>query len=644
MEKKQKKNVHSILLLLCDLAWVCIAALFVFLVNPSKSEFYSFGDILGHVLLAAPILFCSRYLWGVYSYVWRYGRSMLNVKLMVADTIAGVVYYIVQRIVPIESTRFIRALCFFALILLGSLGMRQYYQYLYEVSSRHSKTASFTRKLTYHVFGIKIDPNKNMDKARKINIAIVGAGRIGVNLMEDLIQNPSSAYEPVLFIDNDRVKTGRSINGIPILHESEIDNEVLAHYEVQEIVLAIRNLDAKERKELFDFYKQTGRKLMTYDYPLATATDSNGKLQLREFDVGDLLFRQQKSVMSTKAKEYYRDKIVLITGGGGSIGSELCRQVAKRHPKQLIILDICENGAYDVQQELKVKYRSEVDVRIEIVSVCNRIGLERVFTEYHPDIVIHAAAHKHVPLMEKNCIEAVENNVFGTLNVVQLSEKYGVERMMMVSTDKAVNPTNVMGATKRMCEMIVQSHAAADETVRGKTTFSITRFGNVLGSAGSVIPLFKRQIAAGGPITLTDDRITRFFMTIPEASSLVLEAGAMARNGELFVLDMGEPVRIRDLAENMIRLSGLSVGTDIEIVTTGLRPGEKLYEELLVKTEEMDRTENEMIFIERDAPRTLDEIAGKLDTLKAATKSDSDQAVKDALKTVVPTYKEPVEM
>ena len=305
-------------------------------------------------------------------------------------------------------------------------------------------------------------------------------------------------------------------------------------------------------------------------------------------------------------------------------------------PKKIIILDIYENGAYDVQQELKIAYGNKLDLQIEICSITHRKALECVFERYHPQIVINAAAHKHVPLMEHNCIEAIYNNVFGTKNLVELCEEYHAERFMMVSTDKAVNPTNVMGATKRMCEMIVQS-----ASTHGTVKYSATRFGNVLGSAGSVIPLFKRQIANGGPVTITDKRIIRYFMTIPEASQLVLQSGALANNGELFVLDMGQPVKILDLAENMIRLSGVQ---GIEVKEIGLRPGEKLYEELLVKTEELDKTDNSMIFIERDTPHSADEIQNKLKMLQDACDTGDDQMAKDVLRKVVPTFRKPEEV
>lgn len=347
-------------------------------------------------------------------------------------------------------------------------------------------------------------------------------------------------------------------------------------------------------------------------------------------------YRKPIAVADERTNAYYKGKTVLITGGGGSIGSELCRQLAKMAPKKIIILDIYENGAYDVQQELKIAYGNKLDLQIEICSITHRKALECVFERYHPQIIINAAAHKHVPLMEHNCIEAIYNNVFGTKNLVELCEEYHAERFMMVSTDKAVNPTNVMGATKRMCEMIVQS-----ASTHGTVKYSATRFGNVLGSAGSVIPLFKRQIANGGPVTITDKRIIRYFMTIPEASQLVLQSGALAHNGELFVLDMGQPVKILDLAENMIRLSGVQGITVQEI---GLRPGEKLFEELLVKTEELDKTDNSMIFIERDTPLSAEVIQDKLNLLQEACDTGDDQMAKETLRKVVPTFKKPEEV
>ncbi len=355
------------------------------------------------------------------------------------------------------------------------------------------------------------------------------------------------------------------------------------------------------------------------------------RLSMREFDTEKLLFRKPIEMHGEKLQAYYKDKIILITGGGGSIGSELSVQLAKTGPRRLVILDICENGAYDVEQSIRLAYGNSLDVAVEIVSICNRRGLERVFCRHRPQIVINAAAHKHVPLMEKNCIEAVENNVFGTENLISLCEKYSAERFIMISTDKAVNPTSVMGATKRMCEMLVRS-----ASLYGRVKYSSTRFGNVLGSAGSVIPLFKKQIEAGGPITLTDRRAVRYFMTLSEAAGLVLQSGAIAENGELFVLDMGEPIKVLDLALCMLRLSGAS---GIKIEETGLRPGEKLCEELLTGTEGLEKTENSLIFIEHDTACTRVEIEEKLSLLRSACDSGDDDLVRRALKIAVPTYR-----
>ncbi|MGM9561068.1 MAG: UDP-N-acetylglucosamine 4,6-dehydratase family protein, partial [Phascolarctobacterium sp.] len=382
-----------------------------------------------------------------------------------------------------------------------------------------------------------------------------------------------------------------------------------------------------------------GYKVKVYDFSVTDVAKS-GKRVLREFDIEELLFRQPIVVNNELVSSYYKDKVILVTGGGGSIGSEMCRQVAKMQPKQVIALDIYENGVYDLQQELHLRYGASLNFKVEIANICSKSAMTRVMEEYHPDIVIHAAAHKHVPLMEKNCIEAVENNVFGTLNVIELCEQYSVGRFMMVSTDKAVNPTNIMGATKRMCEIIARAHSAVSKT----TVFSDTRFGNVLGSAGSVIPLFKRQIANGGPITITDKRIIRYFMTIPEASQLVLHSGAIAKNGELFVLDMGQPIKIYDLAVNMIKLSGLEPFRDIDIIETGLRPGEKLYEELLVKSETLQTTDNKLVFIEKDEPISMDDLQQRLALLRKAVYSNDDKKVREAMHIVVPTFRTPEEV
>lgn len=610
--------------------------------------------ILGHyvsrtgnsmLLLVQPVLIfaltnVSRLIFKINSQVWRYGGIQSYIKLLCSDACAFLIHFAANRLllpgefrIPVETE-----ISVFSLDLLAVLSIRMVYRYAYKFGNQQNSLGKILRTvLKIASFGsinpISIPGNK------QIKVAIIGAGSVGINLAEELLQNTSSAYVPVCFIDTDKEKIGREIHYLPVLPESDAAIADLEQYGVQEVIFAFPAASGEKRKELYDYYSNAGYKIKVYDYP-SVENATGKKRHLREFDPEELLFRKSIDIINGSTRDFYKDKVILITGGGGSIGSELCRQIAKMSPRQIIILDIYENGAYDVQQELRIKYGKEIDIRVEIVSVTNKKSFEKVFEEYHPDIVLNAAAHKHVPLMEKNCIEAIENNVFGTLNTVELCEQYGVKRMIMVSTDKAVNPTNVMGATKRMCEMIVQAHSAVSES----TTFSTTRFGNVLGSAGSVIPLFKKQIAVGGPITITDKRIIRYFMTIPEASQLVLTSGAMAKNGELFVLDMGSPVKILDLAINMIRLSGMVPYKDIEIVETGLRPGEKLYEELLVKSENLDKTDNELIFVERDAPYSIEEIEEKLNILRAACETRSDEEARLALMSVVPTFRKPEEV
>ena len=583
-----------------------------------------------HTLLSFVCIFAMRFLGNIYRQIWRYGGIQCYIKLITVDAIAFWILYPAERILITEHLSFVRLLAISCMNLLGALTMRMFYRYAFKCGNNMTPFGRFLNFLLKIFAGKKVTGERKTE-AEKINIAIIGAGRVGVSLAEELMNNAASAYTPRCFVDVNRDKIGRDIHGIPVFLEDETVIARLKSFEIQEIVIAIPDLADQKKKALYEQYKNAGYKIKVYDYPTMQTADS--KRHLREFDIEELLFRKPISVNDERTLSYYRGKVILITGGGGSIGSELCRQLAKMDPKQIIILDIYENGAYDVQQELRIAYAGKLDVRIEIMSITNKSAVAKVFRTYHPQIVINAAAHKHVPLMEHNCVEAVQNNVFGTKNVIELCEEYGAERFMMVSTDKAVNPTNVMGATKRMCEMLVQS-----ASTHGRVKYSATRFGNVLGSAGSVIPLFRKQIANGGPVTLTDKRIIRYFMTIPEASQLVLVSGAMANNGELFVLDMGQPVRILDLAENMIRLSGVR---GIEIVETGLRPGEKLYEELLVKTEELDKTDNSLIFIERDTPLSADEINKKIAILASACSTEDDDLVRNALMEVVPTFRKP---
>ena len=575
----------------------------------------------------------------VYSMIIRYGGVHVYMRLFATDLVALLCYYPVKYGLQLEHMTSQRWLIIILLNLLGAVGMRLMYRYCYRFGVRRTKKGEFLRWLLLLFAGDEVMKERRNENKR-IRIAILGAGRLGAVLADELLSNDSAAYVPVCFIDQDQSKVGREIMGLPVLAEGEESIEDLKDYGVQEVVFAITNIINTKKDTLFKLYKAAGYKVKVYDFSVADVARS-GKRMLREFDIDELLFRQPIVVNNELVNNYYKDKVILVTGGGGSIGSEMCRQVAKMHPKQVIALDIYENGVYDLQQELRLLYGNKLNFKVEIASICSEAAMRRVMEEYHPQIIIHAAAHKHVPLMEKNCIEAVENNVFGTLNVIELCEEYGAERFMMVSTDKAVNPTNIMGATKRMCEIIARAHSAKKGN---KVVFSDTRFGNVLGSAGSVIPLFKRQIANGGPITLTDKRIIRYFMTIPEASQLVLHSGAIAKNGELFVLDMGQPVKIYDLAINMIKLSGLEPFRDIDIIETGLRPGEKLYEELLVKSETLHKTDNDLIFIEKDEPISIDDLNNRLEVLREALASNDDEAVRAAMRKVVPTYRNPEEV
>lgn len=629
--KKQKNNRLRVPLAFYDLIIFMFADLVLFVLYQGGGNLSTRG-MLRQSLLAFSFIFGCRFVGKIYRQIWRYGGIQCYIRLLMADFVAGLLYMVIEQMLPIQHISFAKLLAFVCVNTLGSLAIRMVYRYAYKCGNQNDWIGKILRFLL-RVFGggvtTEADPN-----SRKIKIAIIGAGSVGVTLAEDLMNNPKAEYVPRCFIDSDKSKAGRDIHGLSVMTENEATLEELRKHHIQEVVLAIPNMMAERKKDLYEYYTNAGFQLKVYDFPFLQAPGR--KRQLREFDIEELLFRKPVDMLDEKTAEYYKGKVVLITGGGGSIGSELCRQVIKMHPKQIIILDIYENSAYDIQQGLKFAYKNQVDIQVEIVSITNHAGLARVFEEYHPQIVIHAAAHKHVPLMEKNCIEAVENNVFGTLNVIQCCEEYGAERFMMVSTDKAVNPTNVMGATKRMCEMIAMCYSTF-----GHVKYSATRFGNVLGSAGSVITLFKRQIAAGGPLTVTDKRIIRYFMTIPEASQLVLQSGALANNGELFVLDMGKPVKIWDLAENMIKLSGVQ---DIDIVEVGLRPGEKLYEELLIQTETLEKTENSLIFIEKDEPITKEMLAEKLEILKEACATGDDDKVREAMRCVVPTFKRPEEV
>ena len=474
--------------------------------------------------------------------------------------------------------------------------------------------------------------NKYRNIKTSNNVMIIGAGEATNVIMREIQSSSYLANSNIAcIIDDDRRKVGKYIRGVKVIGTRDKIKEAAKLYDIDEIIFAIPSASNEVKRDILNICKETDCTLKILPGVYQMVDGEINVNSIRNVDVLDLLGRDPIEVDIESIMGYVKDKVIMVTGGGGSIGSELCRQLVSHKPKQLIIFDIYENNAYDIQQELKINY-PDANVVTLIGSIRNVSRLESVFAQYKPDIVYHAAAHKHVPLMEVSPDEAVKNNVVGTWNVARMADKYGVKKFVMISTDKAVNPTNVMGATKRICEMIVQTYNEIS-----KTDFVAVRFGNVLGSNGSVIPLFKKQIEAGGPVTVTDPNIIRYFMTIPEAVSLVLQAGAYAKGGEIFILDMGEPVKIDDLAKNLIRLSGYTLGVDMEIKYTGLRPGEKLYEELLMKEEGLQETDNKLIHIGKPIEFDKENFFDNLEKLKEEAYSETGN-IREYLKKVVDTY------
>lgn len=467
------------------------------------------------------------------------------------------------------------------------------------------------------------------------NIMLIGAGDAGRLIINEVNSSDQLHAKVVCAIDDDPQKNGTFLRGVQIVGGRDKIIESVEKYNVHQIIMAMPSISMTEQKEILEICKETGCNMKILPGIYQFINDEVSVKKLRDVQIEDLLGREPIKTNLDLVLSYVQGQTVLVTGGGGSIGSEICRQIAAHDPKKLIILDIYENTTYDLQQEL-VRNFPEVDLSVLIGSVRNTHRVEQIFEKYKPDIVFHAAAHKHVPLMEKSPNEAIKNNVFGTLNCARSANKWGAKRFVLISTDKAVNPTNIMGATKRICEMIIQ---AMSRTTQG-TEFVAVRFGNVLGSNGSVIPLFREQIKAGGPVTVTDKNIIRYFMTIPEAVSLVLQAGAYAKGGEIFVLDMGEPVKIDDLARNLIKLSGFRPDEDIKIVYTGLRPGEKLYEEMLMDEEGLQETENKLIHIGKPIEFNDEKFFADLVKLKEFAYEDNG-AGKKMVKEMVPTYQVP---
>ncbi|MBB6713537.1 nucleoside-diphosphate sugar epimerase/dehydratase [Clostridium gasigenes] len=471
----------------------------------------------------------------------------------------------------------------------------------------------------------------SLDQSR---VMVIGAGSAGTMIVNEMLARRELKLNPIVLVDDSKYKQGKRISGLKVEGGRNQIQMLVKEKDIDTIILAIPTISTKDKKEILEICKNCNCKIKIvpgiYEIIRGDATVS----KVKDVSVEDLLGREPVLLDNKGISEYLKDRVIIITGGGGTIGSELCRQIAVYKPKTLIIFDIYENNAYDIQNELKYKYPN-LDLKVLIGSVRDKKRLQQVFRLYNVDVVFHAAAHKHVPLMEESPQEAIKNNVFGTLNIAEVANEFNVKKFVLISTDKAVNPTNVMGATKRVCEMIIQAMNSVS-----KTEFVAVRFGNVLGSNGSVIPLFKKQIENGGPLTLTHENIIRYFMLIPEAAQLVLQTGQFAKGGEIFVLDMGKPVKIYDLAVDLIRLSGLDPNTDIEIKVIGLRPGEKLYEELLMSEEGLIETIHNKIHIGKPTFESMDKLNEKLNELKKLLDEDSNELIKEKMKLIVPTYKE----
>ena len=569
-------------------------------------------------LLSIVTMLASFFFFKIYKRMWQYFIARDYADFMKAFAIAKLVTYTCFSFIWFEYTRAFITWAFLDAVI----------SFVWIVATRGLVF------IGYYLWKKKIIAEKNLEQGKKKKVMIIGAGGAAMRLISELKSATNSArYTVVALIDDSKRKQGEMLYGVKVCGGRDDIVRVAKELDVDEIYFAVPSATESTKKDILEICNKTGCVLKTLPRITAIKDNQNIENQLRKVDYTDLLGREQIKPDLSGAFELLKDKTVLVTGGGGSIGGELVRQiVGSGVAKNVIIFEIAENGAYEIQQELRRKY-PEAKLTVLIGSVRDEKRLCEVFEEYRPDVVYHAAAHKHVPLMEDSPKEAVKNNVYGTFNLAKTADKYGVKRFVMISTDKAVNPTNVMGATKRICEMIVQSF-----NKKSNTDFVAVRFGNVLGSNGSVIPLFKEQIESGGPVTVTHPDIIRYFMLIPEAVSLVLQAGANAKGGEIFILDMGSPVKIRELAENLIRLSGHIPGEDIEIKYTGLRDGEKLYEELLISEEGIQKTESNLIYVARPMEFDSEKLFLRLDEMKKDIETASNKEIVDVIKELVPTF------
>ena len=610
---------RRVVLIVYDILSVILASYMSLLIRyefqPSEIPDYFYLPVMEALPLTVAVTLAMFWLFRLYDSLWAFAGETELQNLVFANVSAAVLNVGVLHLNRHDIQAVPKSYYFLYMFLMISL--------------------TFVSRFSYRFLrGVK---HKNANRSNATNVMVIGAGEAGNIIVREILNSHYSTMSLKCLIDDSQDKWGKYIQGVKVVGGREQIPEAVEQYDIDEIIVAIPSLSRAQMKGILDICKETKCKMRTLPgiYQLVNGEVSVSKLH--DVEVEDLLGRDPVKVDLDSIIGYVQGKVVCVTGGGGSIGSELCRQIAGHHPRQLILIDIYENSAYDVQQELRRRY-PDLDLVVLIASVRNEKRINWIFDKYRPDIVYHAAAHKHVPLMEVSPCESIKNNVFGTFNTAMAAAACGTERFVMISTDKAVNPTNIMGASKRICEMIIQvfnRHYACN--------FVAVRFGNVLGSNGSVIPLFKKQIAAGGPVTVTDPNIIRYFMTIPEAVSLVLQAGAYARGGEIFILDMGEPVRILNLAENLIKLSGYKVGEDIKIVFTGLRPGEKLYEEMLMNEEGMKDTANRQIHIGKPLEINEEKFFVQLQRLKEAAYEES-PAIRELVREIVPTYRKNTEV
>ena len=590
---KKLKTHRKLLLFLCDFCLWNVSYYISFVVNKSSFILKGWEEPFMWGLLFINIIFTAVFLcFRLYDKMWRYADIEDFFYAGIASLTANLVFMSFTMIIGTDENRL-------------NYGAR-----IYIIMSLLSTFLTFIFRLVYRLN--KIIERKNTSNKNRRRLMIVGGGEGAATVLSELAKSPENEYVPICLVDDDPEKIGRRIGGVKIEGSTYDIPEICEREDIEVILFTISQINLADKKRILDICAKTHLEVKIIPNVYGLIKDgASVTSKIRQVEVEDLLGREPIVFDTEKYGAYITGQTVLVTGGGGSIGSELCRQIAKLSPKKLIILDIYENNAYEIQQELIRQYHEKLNLDTQIASVRDKRKLDYLFSQNKIDVIFHAAAHKHVPLMETTPEEAVKNNVFGTLNLVLLADKYHVKKFVQISTDKAVNPTNIMGATKRICEMIVQTMDKQSET-----KFVAVRFGNVLGSNGSVIPLFKEQIREGGPVTVTHPDIIRFFMTIPEAVSLVLTAGGLAKGGEIFILDMGEPVKILTLAENLIRLSGFKPYEDIPIEFTGLRPGEKLYEEILLNEEGMKKTANKKIFIGKPIELDTEKFHEKLIELK----------------------------